>query len=128
MHSFSVPTYKLHDDCFLFTVTLVLIFFFFAISSLLELNSWRLGESVKCCSLIVIEVTLSHVNKRFRNRLPCCDDSLFKSCFCQMEIWQKYCTSSFSNVYSSVNRLQWEKPRLREPISAFTVYIIVQNL
>lgn len=130
MHSFSVPTYKLHDDCFMFTVMLVLIFFFFfAISPLLEFNSRRLGESVKCCSVIVIEVTLSHVNKRFRNRLPCCDDSLFKSCLLQMESRQKYCTrSSFSNVYSSVNRLQWEKPRLCDQISAFPVYNIVQHL
>lgn len=132
MHSFSVPTYKHHDDCFLFTVMLVLIFifflfFFFAISPLLELN--RLGESVKCCSVIVIELTLSHVNKRFRNRLPCCDDSLFKSCLFQREMRQKYCTRPlFSNVYSSVNRLQWEKPRLCDPISAFTVYNIVQHL
>lgn len=113
----SVPTYKLHDDN---------VFLFLAISSLLKFNSRRLGESVKCCSVIVIEVTLSHVNKRFRNRLPCCDDSLFESCLFQMESRQKYCTcSSFSNVYSSVNRLQWEKPR---PISAFTVYNIVQHL
>lgn len=138
MHSFSVPTYKHHDetykhrdDCFLFTVMLVLIFIFilifFAISPLLEFN--RLGESVKCCSVIVIELTLSHVNKRFRNRLPCCDDSLFKSCLFQREMRQIYCTRPlFSNVYSSVNRLQWEKPRLRDPISAFTVYNIVQDL
>lgn len=119
-------------SCSLLLVWMLVLFYyfiFFAISPLLKFNSGRLGESVKCCSVIVIEVTLSHVNKRFRSRLPSCDDSFFESRLFQMEIQQKYCTrSSCSNVYSSVNRLQWEKPRLRDPISAFTVYSIVQHL
>lgn len=57
---------------------MLVLIFFFALSPLLEFNSKRLGESVKCCSVIVTEVTLSHVNKR------CCPVVMtvsLKSCY-----------------------------------------------
>lgn len=103
--------YKLYDDCFLFTVMLVL---FILPNILLCAQCWETQRKVKHGTEIVIEVTLRHQSERSTTRLLSCYYSLPESCLnelFQKEIQQQILYPFFiCNVYSSVNRLHREKP------------------